>query len=247
MDEVVLGILRKEFYGRFTEAEYQEAMQSDLRFSSTDIRAGNSTKATDMFVVRDNQSIVGILVLKYFAWELIAPQLYFECVTEAGKSIGIRLRPLKTLISFTTHETKFVGELSYFWVDQAMRGKGLGSFLFNQSIAQFHSILSVSDIAMTLSLGNQVSTGIGGKLKKAILELEESVNGIDEESGLIKVKGEVMYADRVRADFGLHLSDILSSERSKATEVLAIKHAMQFLGYSSNLSLLFATNVHSLQ
>jgi predicted N-acetyltransferase YhbS len=242
-DDEVLEILRKEFYGRFTEDEYYQTMELDLKFSSQDIRSGNSAKATDMFVVRDAQTVIGVLVLKYFAWDIISPQLYFEAVEKTGKLVGLSLKPLKTLIPEVIDNTQLVGELAYFWVDPSMRGKGMGSFLFKQAIQQFRLILSAHDIAMTLSLGSQVGSGVGRKLKQAMLEFEQKVNGMDQETGRINVRGEIMSAEVVHANFGLTLTDIQSSDRSKATEILALKHAMKFRGYSSNLSLLYASKL----
>jgi GNAT superfamily N-acetyltransferase len=247
-DEEALEMLRLEFYGRFTKEEFYAFMKRDLAHSGSNLLNSHGGRASDLFLMRDYGQLIGVLFNKYYLWSLIGPQLQFRPHYTEGVISGISLSPLNMIVVNDLNLDRLaIGELAYFLVNPSQRGKGLGTALFDYALTDFRKVLTrANDIVMTLSLGNYAQTDIGRRVKAYLLEREKIVNGIDESSGQIRVKGEILTQNEAIQQFGLKFGDIASSPKSKATEVLAIKKGLKFVGFSSNLSLIYLAEVSSL-
>lgn len=126
------------------------------------------------------------------------------------------------------------------------RGEGIGRNLFEYTADEFRRLLQANDLAFTLSLGNKSHLHAGRDLKTLLLGHERQVNGVDEQTGKIRVMSTPLALSIVENQLGFPTSEISSSQGSIATEVLAKKFGMTFRGYSRNLSLLFATTIGNL-
>ena len=244
-DDGAMQILQQEFYGKYSVDESMEMISRDMANESSALFASDSIqKATDVFFQREEGVVVAILALKYYRWALLGPQLFFEVVLSEGETIAFSLKPMNQLVGST--EAVFAGELAYFWVSPSYRGHGIGRKLFAYTVSRFREQLSSGDVAFTLSLGNKSHLYAGRDLKKLMLQHEEAVSGVDEKSGLIRVRSTPLALSTVEDQLGFPVSEIGSSDGSIATEVLARKFGMAFRGYSRNLSLLFASVVSDL-
>lgn len=247
-DREALELLRLEFYGRYSIEDFYSVMHRELANSSETLTLSKEGRASNMFLMTESGNLIGVLFNKYYLWTKIGPQLHFRPHYHEGKVTGISLCPFYQLAGNQEElNRRTVGELAYFLVSKTERGKGLGGKLFEHALNDFREVLTESgDVAMTLSLGNYAHTNIGRQIKAYLLEREQANNGVDTTNGRIRVMGEVLSNNQAMELFNLNLESIASSDRSIATEILATKRGMRFVGFSSNLSLVFLAEMGSL-
>ncbi|QQG47875.1 MAG: hypothetical protein HY044_02195 [Candidatus Woesebacteria bacterium] len=114
-DDEVMQILRAEFYGKYTEEEFLEMMRKDMENDSQSlINSSEIQRATDVFFVREEEIVVAILMLKYYKWALLGPQLFFEVLSDSQITTAIALKPFNQLV---VSDGLHAGELAYFWVN----------------------------------------------------------------------------------------------------------------------------------
>jgi len=243
-DDVVMTMLWQVFFQRYSYDEFSEKMRVDLEFDANSLVASSEIqRATDIFYIRTENSVVAFLVLKFYKWTLLGPQLFFEVVDSDDEVTAFRLKRFNELV--TSGGTN-AGELAYFWVDPALRGQGVGRLLFDYAVNFFQSLLTPLDVAFTLAQGNKAHLAIGIELRDAIIEFEKQANGVSEETGLPVITSRPFPVCRVEDVLGFPTGEIDTTLGARATKSLALKRGMNFRGYSRNLSLLFASTVSEL-
>lgn len=231
--------LRKEFYPK-EEAEY--FIDRNRKFSVPLIdfleKPYSYDFGGDVYGILDDVGVVGASQIKYYRWDLIKPQLYFNPEFNADGSIrSLSLSPLADLVKVKEGETsipEIAAELAYYWVRPDMRGRGLGKDLFNQPFDELVSKERPKSFLFTTTMGNSTGKGAGKTLMNFILEKNKIANGLSQD-GKVIVRGVSVSWSEV-ASLGLNPEMFEVREASRATKTLALKYGMKFYGYSKNLS-----------
>jgi len=239
--EEALEILRLEFFQSRKPEEYRARYTSLLEVGGDAVRENpkSNRRGAELFGILGRKSPTGVLLIHYFDWELLAPQVYLA-VAEANdeKLVALRLAKLHQIVPKEVN-ARLAMELAYFWVGETLRGQGLGRLLFEFFLDRAAAILSEGDFVFTLQLGSLGYTDLGQKVQAYMLQREETVNGKNEETGLVNITGLVIPVEEIKVGVGIDLRRILPHPKAIATGILAQKFGMEFLGFSKNLGRLF--------
>lgn len=120
-------------------------------------------KTAELFALVEDEKIMGVLLMKYFLWTLLTPQLYFVC-----QNGHIFLSPLSNLVvqHLGVSSSLAAAELSYFWVETNHRGHGLGRLLFSKFYKRCQEILSLNALAFTIAKSTRAKTKKGSRLHR---------------------------------------------------------------------------------
>ena len=237
-DAEAVEALREEFFARVDPAGYVSSMYNLLAVPGRQMySSGNPAKGGDLYTIREGDTLLGVLLNKFYAWDKIRPQLNFRPHIVGGLVDSFSLASFESLLPSGNHR-RVVGELAYFWVNPTYRGQGIGTQLFDLSLAEFSAILNRSEVVFTLAMGCFSCNPIGPELQRYLLERERIENGIRVD-GTTVVTGFKISAMRILKDHGLDVTRLTTNFGSKATEILARKRGFSFRGYSKNLSILY--------
>lgn len=237
-DVEAVNALRLEFFPKQQRSSFFKDTQELLAVSGTSMCKNTGlTKGGDLYTVRNNNVLIGVLLNKFYAWNTIKSQLFFYLHHDC---VGTNFVSLASFENFFTESNnrKLVGELAYYLVKSQFRGKGFGSQLFDLSLREFDQLLGDNDVFFTLVMGCFCGQSTGPNLQRYLLNLELQENGLKPD-GSIKVTGVSVEASKVLRDVNLNLESLVPNEKSVATLKLSEKHGLVFKGYSKNLGLLF--------
>ncbi|NMB91877.1 hypothetical protein GYA37_03470 [candidate division WWE3 bacterium] len=196
-------------------------------------------RGADLYTIRDNNVLVGVLLNKFYVWDIIEPQLFFHLHCEDCSFIS-----LASFGSFfpSCNQRNIVGELAYYMVKPQFRGNGFGEQLFKFSLEEFKRLLGKNDVFFTLAMGCFCGQSTGPSLQKYLLDLEEKENGL-KPNGEVIIRGMPVETSKILSRFDLSLDSLVPAEKAMATLKLSEKYGLLFKGYSKNLSLLFVGKI----
>jgi len=152
-DVEAVDALRLEFFPKQQRSSFFKDTQELLAVSGTSMCKNTGlTKGGDLYTVRNNDILIGVLLNKFYAWNTIKSQLFFYLHHDC---VGTSFVSLARFENFFTENNnrKLVGELAYYLVKSQFRGKGFGSQLFDLSLREFDRLLGDNDVFFTLVMG----------------------------------------------------------------------------------------------
>lgn len=193
-------------------------------------------RTAELFAAKEDREITGVLLMKYFPWTLLAPQLHFVC-----QDGSIFLCPLADLVvkNFGRVPLVAAAELSYFWVDPDLRGQGLGRLLFDGFHQRCQEIISPNGLTFTVAKSTSAKTKKGSRLQHFLLQVEAERNGFRTDGTSI-VTGVAVPLDWALKQTGVEEQDFLVHPWSFATKTLAQEFKFDFLCFNKNLGSLYA-------
>lgn len=150
---------------------------------------------------------------------------------------SVYLYPLENIVKTVDGGSiipEVAAELAFYWVRPDMRGKGFGKDLFNQPLDGFTDTTKPKSFLFTIAMGNVAGRGVGQILMNFILEKNRIVNGLSQNGKTILSGVGASWTEIESLGINKEMFDV--REVSKATETLALKYGMKFLGYFKNLS-----------
>lgn len=231
--------IREELFPEYSSEEFRKRYELMLQTNGSSVAQSPSTnkRGAEMFWVTDNLAPIGVLVLHFYSWELLAPQICFLAKHNSkGEILNIKLARFEQLVNAPT-PPKLVAELSSFWVNPEFRGKGIGRLLFEKTLSVFEDTLKNGDFSFTAARG-KLGKDTGQKIFNYLLATEEKVNGKNENTNQINITGIEVDVDNLSQAVGIDCRNLPVHPDSLATFVLAQKNNMQVLGYFRTTSTL---------
>ena len=187
----------------------------------------------EAYWISTDTEVVGVLILHFYKWETVAPQICFRAEIDypEGKMMVKRLELTRFESLFNTNtSTKLLAELSSFWVHPQYRGQGYGKELFGKALEVFGTLLRDGDIGFTVARG-ALGKQQGQKIFHHLLDTEEKANGRDPITNLVKITGISVDTDILSRQLGFDCRYFPIHPDSLATVAMAGKSEMTFRGF----------------
>ena len=188
-----LAILAKEFYPDQPQEEVISRYQNLITRPPT-----HPQGARLEITPADTEGVEGFLMIKYYPWGVIAPQIYFG-VCRIDQIPHLYLLPLEQHLLNKLGERggSILGieravELAFFWVKKEARHQGRGNQFFQSFLASTESLHDPKGQIFVFTVARP-RPWPGQPISKAVLDYmvlkEREANGIDPTSGLARING----------------------------------------------------------
>lgn len=235
-----LEAVRQELFAEVSPVEFQNRY---LRLLATDGCAvaqepGVTKRGAEAYWIRGNQSPVAVLLIHFYGWSTLAPQICFKAERDSGSGIvDLALARFEDLVRLRT-PLRLAAELASFWVVPTLRRQGLGARLFEKYLEVIGRLLHSGDLAFTAVRG-ELGKEKGQAIFQHLLACEERANGRDPETGVVRITGISVSPDALGQALGFDCRYLRIHPASRATAILAEKSGMEFLGYFRTTSTLY--------
>jgi GNAT superfamily N-acetyltransferase len=192
--------------------------------------AGQYTSpVVEVWTVRDPAgSIAGAMTLHFYSWDRMRAQRYFvqSCAEPVNPADCLYIQPFERLVA---HHTEFGAgydvavELGYVAVDEPLRGRGIGTQLFEIFLERAHDRTLGRSLAFTIVMSRHAHSACGQVLMSHMID-----------AGATDPATAVSLRD-LAIPLGLPM-DLLDVEpRSMPTARLAQRQGFSMAGYGKNL------------
>lgn len=227
-----LEAVRQELFTRLSPKEFQNRYTKLLTIDSQQVARlpQVNNRGAEAYWLRNKSDPIAVLILHFYNWQILAPQICFQADRQNSKNISLRLARFEELVKpqFTS---RLATELSSIWVAPDHRGRGLGKFLFKKALEVFNTFLGKGDygfMAARGKLGNKKSRVIN----QYLLANEEKVNGHSPVTGDVHITGIKIPVEELNETLGFNCGYFPIHPNSISTVVLAERADMKFIGYS---------------
>lgn len=237
---LVLQMLQKEFYPREKLSALLNKYRDLTKRNGLDVISSSETipRGAEIYFFGSREKPIGVLDLRFYRFEVIAPQLYLiEKADKEGKISHLSLKCFGEIIN-KKKKPKFVGELAYYVVAEQERGKKLGSSLFQQGINRIRELIGGKGLMLVIAKTATTNSRAGKKVTEYLLRREREENGTDEK-GKVIIKNIPISVEDIQRSTGVNCANLDAEKMNSPTSHLAEKHGMKFICYSKKLSPVF--------
>ena len=233
-------MLQEDF---FPDEDPQEVLKRYQKLTENDGLAvvsqpGLNQRGGEVYFFGSLEEPIGVLDLRYYGFETLAPQLYLMETTDTkGKTASLSLKPFGQIVQ-VGKKPAVVGELAYYLVEKGFREKGIGSEIFQKGIGRLRDLIGERGIVFTLAKTEMTDPEKGKKLVDCLLEKEGAAHGIDEE-GKVVIRSLAVSVKDILDSTGIDYSGLGLNKLNSPTAHLAIEESMDFSCYSKKLSSAF--------
>jgi len=231
-----LEMVRKDLYQKYSSIAFHEKFRNLMSNTSTDCQP---QRYAEMFCAKEGKTFVGIVIIHYYDWKIVSPQICYKFGYSTGVGNYLSLSKFSNLIQGDLHNIKQVADIATIWLTPQFRRQGIGECLFTKAVRIINKKLTPQDYYF-LAAVSQIKPDISEQIFNLMVELEGlSVTDISQkqtETNFAKVPLSLI-SDRI----GLENINFDVREGSKAIEGFALSQGMEYIGHFRNFSKIFGS------
>jgi GNAT superfamily N-acetyltransferase len=193
-------------------------------------RAGQYTSpVVEIWTVRNQAgAILGAMTVHYYSWGRMRAQRYFvqSCAEPVNAADCLYIQPFEDLVA--GHTSSGAGydvavELGYVAVDESLRGRGIGTQLFNVFLERSREASLGRSLAFTIVMSRHAHSTCGQVLMSHMIEA-----GANDPTRAVSLRD-------LAAPLGLPMDLLELEPKSMPTARLALRQGFAMAGYGKNL------------
>jgi GNAT superfamily N-acetyltransferase len=227
--------LRASLFRSYTPDAFR-ARYVDLFTNVNDLTADPEShpRAAEAAVIGGGPSARGVVLIHYYAWPLIAPQLCIRPIPERGRVQAIALAPFHQLVA-TPQTPRIVAEIAGLWVKPAYRRQGLGRQLYTYALGRIKAVLGARDF-LFVAVRGRYTRARSTMISECLFAAEQAAHGLDPESGKPWVSGLPLSAASLRLRLTIAPDQLPVHPTAVGSLSLVRNDGYSFLGFSRSLN-----------
>ncbi len=227
----ILHDIQAGVFSHLSHSEFIERYSNLLNIDGNSVLANPEAnlRGAEAFIMQSDSSVLGILIIHYYDWRILAPQLVFAIDRTDNVVTALKLMKFEQLFKLTT-PPRISAEIAAIWIRPESRQVGLGGALFQHGMSMIANILGSGDVVFLTTKG-LLSKDISDAIMNYLLATEKAANGLEPNSNNVRITGIPVSLDELENSIGSDFREFPVNPTSSSVRGFAERAKMHFLGY----------------